>query len=263
MLECSVCHAKGGGLGGAVLYKLDGKFYCRSCLTKLMGQIKCAKCGISIFATNDSFQTIDGQRYCKSCAEASARARTAPPPVPARPYAATAPAPSFAAAGAPPRSAAFAGAAAGSTAGTGAGAGATSGQLPVNQLIGVLKQLYVENIKPTEQVRFALAGSAGEALVATDTRLLILKSGLATGQATSMVTSIPLSLCSDVVVVKETAHGYFGVLAAGYPDVRKVDYVTARRAPNAVSFLLDAWPAYAQAVAAVRARLITSSWRVA
>ncbi len=251
MLECSVCHAKGGGLGGAVLYRLDGRFYCRSCLTKAMGQVKCAKCGISIFATNDSFQTIDGQKYCKSCAEAMARAGAAPPPVPARPYAAPPPAPSFAAAGSPLRTAAP------------ASSGAGAGQLPVNQLIGVLKQLYVENIKPTEQVRFVLAGSAGEALVATDNRLLILKSGLATGGATGTVTSIPYSACNDVVVVKETAHGYFGVLAAGYPDVKKVDYVTARRSPNAVTFLLDAWPAYTQAVATIRGRLVTSSWRVA
>lgn len=226
MLECSVCHAKGGGLGGALLYRLDGRYYCRACLMKAVGQVKCAKCGVSIFATNDSFQTIGGQTFCRSCVTA------------------------MVASGATPAAA---------SAATASGAA----QLPIHQFIGVLKQLYADNLKPAEHVLFALAGSAGEGLVATDGRLLILKSGLATGLGNNNVASIPYSACSEVVVIKEIAHGYFGVLAAGYPDVKKVDYATARRSTNCVTFLVDAWPAFSQASETLRRRISKTGWKVA
>lgn len=227
MLECSECHAKGGGLGGAILYRLDGRYYCRACLMKLKGQVKCGKCGASIFATNDSFQTVNGQPYCKSCITRMI--------------------------------------AAGETAVTSSSPASGSGAspLPIHQFTGFLKQLYAENIKPTEQVLLALSGSAGEGLVATDSRVLVLKSGLATGLGTNQVVALPYAVCSEVLAVRELAFGYFTVLAPGYPDTRKVDYTTARRSTNCVTFMVDAWPAFSQATEALRSRVGKKGWRVA
>jgi hypothetical protein len=218
VLECSVCATKGGGLGGATLYKIDGRYYCKRCLVKTKGTIKCGRCGVGPESTNDYFQTLGSQYYCKSCL------------------------PSMVAAAQP-------------AAGASGGGAKSEVHLPIHQFVGALKQLYAEAVKPTEQVLFALSGSAGEGLVATDARLLVLKSGLATGLGANRVTAIAYSACSGVSVERDAVHGRFVVQGSGHPDLKGADWQAARSALNCVTFLADSAPLFEQAASVIKSKL--------
>ncbi|MCL4425286.1 MAG: hypothetical protein M1553_07575 [Firmicutes bacterium] len=219
MALCSVCHVSNLGLGGVPLTRVDGVWYCKSCLKKEKGVIKCSACGSEAFATNDHFQTINGKLMCTSCmTKAGLEDKILPIFLPGK---AAAPSPSAT-----------------------SGAGSTGTNL-VEDLTGGLKKALDETLSPGEKILACLNGSAGEALVATGHRVLILKAGMAAGSLSAYkAKSYFYDAITGVDCKTDMIYGLFQLQAAG-TKVHDVKSVTAaKQADNAVTYLAAAGPRF-------------------
>lgn len=219
MAECSVCGASNMGMGRVSLVVVDRRWYCRSCLQKTQGTVKCAVCGKEAFAGDEHFKTVDGRRMCTSCLEkaglgdafsvimeARMAARAQADPGPLRP----------------------------SERGVAAESPARGDRVSA-ELDDSLASLLQENLASGEQVVEVVIGNAGEALAVTDSRLLILKTGVATGLG-RRCTSFPYREVRRVELTVGPVYGFLHVLTAEHAE-KAGDVVGAKKAPNAVTFL--------------------------
>ena len=185
MAQCSVCGTSDAGLGGTPLVKFDNIHYCRPCLTKTKGMIKCSVCGREAFSTNASYATVNGKIICSACAAAAAG----------------------------------------------------GGSLPVEPLTGSLQDVLKQAVTSTEQVKFALNGSSGEALVATDKRVLVLKTGLAGGAGAGKYRGFFFNQLVSVEFNCGLAYGRIQITSPGTKDMMQAEIGEARQADNVVTFL--------------------------
>lgn len=209
MALCTVCGASNVGVGGVPLVQLDDKFFCRRCLVKTKGIVRCSVCGTTAGATNDAFtSTPDGKFMCSSCSSKQVGGAGI------RQAAATmAPAASVAA--------------------------GNSFNLPVDKLIGGLQLAYTEAIQPGEKVIFILAASSGEALVAMEKRAIVLKAGFASGSANGHKHR---AFNYDTIMKIEVKAGIVqGILQIHAPGVKPISAAAADayQAENVVTFIGD------------------------
>ncbi|MHB8927954.1 MAG: hypothetical protein ACYC9Q_09925 [Bacillota bacterium] len=186
MSQCSICGASDAGLGGTPLVKFDNIHYCRPCLVKAKGTIKCSVCGREAFSTNASYATVNGKIICSACAPVAASG---------------------------------------------------GGALPVETLTGSLQEVFKQAVTSTEQLRFALNGSSGEALVATDKRVLVLKTGLTGGGGTGKYKGFFFNQVVSVEFSCGLAYGRIQITAPGTKDFMPAEIGEARQADNVVTFL--------------------------
>jgi hypothetical protein len=206
---CTICGATNVGVGGVPLVQLDDKFFCRRCLVKTKGIVRCSVCGTTAGATNDAFtSTPDGKFMCASCgskhASGAGARQAAATMAPAAPVAA-----------------------------------GNSFNLPVDKLIGGLQLAYAEAVQPTDKVLFILAASSGEALVATDKRAIVLKAGFASGSTNGHKHR---AFSYDSIMKVEVKAGIVqGVLQIHAPGVKPISAAAsdAYQAENVVTFIGD------------------------
>lgn len=228
MAECSVCGASNMGMARVSLVVVDRRWYCRPCLQKMVGPVKCAVCGQEAFAGDEHFKTVDGKRMCTTCLEKAGLGDAFSVIMEAR-MAARVQGPE-----APSQVA---------LAGGGHGAGHPPGGPPAGGgrvqagLDSSLAALLQENLATGEQVVEVIVGNAGEALAVTDSRLLILKTGVATGSLLGRrCTAFPYRDVRGVDLTVGAVYGFLHVFTAEHPE-KAQDVVGAKKAPNAVTFL--------------------------
>lgn len=216
MALCSVCGASNTGIGGVPLVSVDDKYYCRRCLVKTKGIVRCSVCGQTAGATNDSFRTLpDGKYICSSCQEKHGATPGAAQAATAR--AATAPA----ATAAPVAVSVL----------------PNSYNLPADKLIGGLQKAYAEAVQPGEKALFILAASSGEALCAMEKRVLILKAGFAAGNADAYkARPFTYDMIMKVEVKSGMVQGMLQIIAPGVKPVN-AGSADAYKADNVVTFI--------------------------
>lgn len=198
--QCSVCGVSDAGLGGTPLVKYDNVHYCRGCLAKTKGLVKCSHCGRPAFSTNASYATVNGTVVCSLCAAA-------------------------------------AGAAVPTAQATAAGA-VGAAQLGWEVLNGSLPGLLKQAMLPGEEIRFAINGASGEALVLTDKRVVILKTGVvAQTVGTGLQRAFTLGQVTSIELVCGLAYGRIQLTAPGTADLIHAEISQARQADNVVTFL--------------------------
>ncbi|MFZ5769067.1 MAG: hypothetical protein ACOY3F_10280 [Bacillota bacterium] len=213
--ECSVCGASNMGMARVSLVVVDRRWYCRSCLQKQEGTVKCAVCGKEAFRGDEHFKTVDGRRMCTTCLERAGLGDAFSVIMEARMASRSAATPTTAA------------------------AGARGGERTSPGLESSVAALLQESLAPGEQVVAVIIGNAGEALAATDSRLLILKTGLAAGSLLARrCTAFPYREVRGVELTVGAVYGFLHILSADHPE-KAQDVVAAKKAPNAVTFLAN------------------------
>jgi hypothetical protein len=113
-----------------------------------------------------------------------------------------------------------------------------------NDLIGripkTIEKALAELLRPDETVKIQLKGAFKEVLVCTNRRVIVLKSGLMTGQWFGMNQfQLPLEMVSSAEVNATLGIGYFEVSAGGVQNKSKSYWSggenSAQKAPNCVS----------------------------
>lgn len=218
MALCITCGVSNAGLGGVPLVKVDEKYFCRRCLIKAKGIVRCRVCGITAGSTNDAlFSTEDGHYICEPC-HAKAGTGTAAAEVAATAQTATA-----------------------------------SVELPMDNLIGGLKKAYDEVVPTTEKVVGILMASSGEALVVGSRAAYVLKSGFAAGGGSAYKgRAIPYNEMTKVDLRAGLVQGYLQLLTAGARDIAG-NSADAYQADYVVTFLGDAKAKFEMAAGYIRA----------
>lgn len=224
-MKCAVCGAAGLGLGAVPLQRVDRQLYCKKCLPTVKGQIVCTKCGRKAFQTNDYFVTVDGAMLCETCELKMPKTATA-----SSPSVVSAPA----------------------TASASAGPGGL-----VEALSGGLKKALDGAIPAGEPIVVSLNGSAGEAVVATDRRVIILKAGMAAGSLLGQkANSFEYSRITGVDVDAGLVYGRLQVRGPGTAETSEKDINAAKQADNAVTFLAAHKARFEAAAEEMRKRLV-------
>jgi Bacterial PH domain len=100
-----------------------------------------------------------------------------------------------------------------------------------------LEKILAENLQPGEHVQIKLKGANKEALVCTDRRVMILKTGAATGHLFGAgVFQLPYRNITGAQVNKHLISGYFEVSAGGSQN-RNTTYMNAAQRENCVSIV--------------------------
>jgi hypothetical protein len=233
--NCVGCGVSNFGVGRAALIVVDGQWFCEDCLPSKKGKVKCATCGTTAFATDDHFKTVNGQYMCTSCMEKNGIVKK-------HEYVMQALASSMGgktAAPAAPTAAAPAG-----------------GKADAAANLGGLRILLDENLSPGESVTISLQGNAGEAIACTKNNLYVLKSGLAMGSITGRKCS--KYAWSEVSGLELKVGSLYGVLEVKNPKLPSYDpndVTKAKKADNAVTFLLSRKPEFDQALSAMQSYL--------
>lgn len=229
MALCTICGVSDAGIGGVPLVQIDGRHYCRRCLSKTKGSVRCSVCHELAGETNDALTSLpDGQYICDSCLERAA--------------------------------------------GTGAASEAVAAllqqaddpvwyvDLPIEPLTGGLKRAYDESVPRTEKVMFVLAASAGEALVATERRAIVLKAGYAAGApSATKARSFTYDTISAIDLSAGPVQGRLQLIAPGIRPV-SASVGDVYQAENIITFSSDQRPKYDKAARALQ-RLISRSHR--
>lgn len=225
MANCVSCGVSNLGVGRAALVLVDGQWYCDDCLPAKKGHVKCRKCGKEPFSSDDHFKTVNGQLMCTECMEKAGIMKKydyiMQSIAAARPAAAK----------------------------ESAGPGKTD---TVGGL-GGLRLLLDENLSPGESVTLSIQGNAGEAIACSKNGLYVLKSGLAMGSITGRKCS--KFSWSDVSGLELKVGSLYGVLEVSNPRMPSYDpndVSKAKKADNAITFLLSRKPEFVQAVSTMQ-----------
>lgn len=224
MANCVSCGVSNLGATNARLVIVDGQWFCEDCLPAKKGRVKCGKCGKQPFAGDDHFKTVNGQYMCTECMEKAGIMKkydyimqSLSPGKPA---------------GAPLLSAARNDAVAS---------------------LGGLRMLLDENLSPGETVTMSLVGNAGEAIACSKNHVYVLKSGLAMGSITGRKCSkFPWSDISGVELKVGSLYGLLEIKNGHLPSHDPNDVTRAKKADNAVTFLLSRKTEFDQAVAGMQ-----------
>ncbi|MEW6398333.1 MAG: hypothetical protein AB1503_04080 [Bacillota bacterium] len=224
--ECSVCGASNMGMARVSLAVVDKRWYCRPCLQKTEGTVKCAVCGKEAFAGDEHFKTVDDKRMCTTCLEKAGLGDAFSVIMEAR-MAARAQGPQAVTAGV------------GRADDRAPGGPSRGGERAQAGLDSGLAALLQENLTRGEQVVEVIIGNAGEAVAVTDSRLLILKTGMAAGSLLARrCTAFPYREVRGVDLTVGAVYGFLHVLTTEHPE-KAQDVVGAKKAPNAVTFLAN------------------------
>ncbi|MGE5580505.1 MAG: hypothetical protein ACM3WU_10725 [Bacillota bacterium] len=229
MANCVGCGVSNFGVGRAALIVVDGQWFCEDCLPSKKGKVKCQTCGTAAFATDDHFKTVNGQYMCTSCMEKAGIVKK-------HEYVMQALASSMPSGGKP--------------------AAPAGGQSDAAANLGGLRILLDENLSPGESVTLSLQGNAGEAIACSKNNLYVLKSGLAMGSITGRKCS--KYAWSEVSGLELKVGSLYGVLEVKNPKLPTYDpndVTKAKKADNAVTFLLSRKPEFDQALSAMQSYL--------
>lgn len=115
------------------------------------------------------------------------------------------------------------------------------GEVLIEKLSIKLERLLGDILDEREQVRVKLQGAFAEALVCTDTRIIIIKTGFMTGHwFGSNVFQIPYERVTNVEVKFHLISGYFEVATGGMQNMSKSFWASSSerdptKAPNCIS----------------------------
>jgi len=119
--------------------------------------------------------------------------------------------------------------------------------------LGGLRILLDENLSPGESVTFSIQGNAGEAMACSRNNLYVLKSGMAMGSITGRKCS--KYAWSELTGFELKAGNLYGVLEARNPRLPSYDpndVSKAKKADNAITFLLSRKPEFDQVVSTMQ-----------
>ncbi len=226
MANCVSCGVSNLGVGRAALVLVDGQWYCEDCLPSKKGRVKCAKCGKEPFDSDDHFKTVNGQYMCTECMEKAGIMKK--------------------------HDYIMQSIAAGKT----AAAPVATAKSEATSALGGLRILLDENLSPGESVMLSIQGNAGEAIACSKNNLYVLKSGLAMGSITGRKCS--KFAWSDVSGLELKVGSLYGVLEIKNPRLPSYDpndVTKAKKADNAITFLLSRKPEFDQAVSTLQGYL--------
>jgi len=227
LANCISCGASNLGMNHTPLVVVDGQWFCEDCLPKKKGRVKCAKCGREPFGSDDHFKTVNGQYMCTECMEKGGIVKKydyiMQSLVAARPSNA-------------PQ--------------------AIVARNDAANSLGGLKILLDENLSPGETVALSLQGNAGEAIACSRSNVYVLKSGLAMGSITGRKCSkYPWTDVSDIELKVGNLYGVLEVKNGHLPSHDPNDVTRAKKADNAITFLLSRKSEFDHAVSSMQAYL--------
>jgi Short C-terminal domain/Bacterial PH domain len=123
----------------------------------------------------------------------------------------------------------------------------------VEDIKGTSKKLLEENLRQGEEVRVLLEGVRAQCLAATDTRLMVIKTGASAGSVFGgkMCKTFPFEHVTSVDCSKGMMTGRFQVSAAGTHENRG-SYLTDFSAENVVNFKSGHYGKFQAATSAIR-----------
>lgn len=225
MANCVSCGVSNLGIDRAPLVIVDGEWFCGDCLPKKKGRVKCSKCGMEPFQSDNHFKTVQGQFLCTDCMEKSGimkkydyimqsvskTASVSRPP--------------------------------------------TAGN-DIAARLGGLRILLDQNLSPGEQVTFAIQGNAGEGLACSNSNIFILKSGMAVGSITGRKCSkFSWDQVKSVDLKVGNLYGILEITDGKMPQYDANDITRAKKADNAITFLLSRKSEFDQAVSSIQSYL--------
>lgn len=224
MANCVSCGASNLGMTRAPLVIVDGEWFCDDCLPKKKGRVRCHKCGKSAFDGDIHFKTVNGQFMCTECMEKGGIMKKYD-------YIMQSVAKTT---GAPPPSA----------------------KNDIAASLGGLRILLDQNLAPGETVTYAIQGNAGEALACSKSNVFILKSGMAVGSITGRKCSkFPWNQVKGVDLKLGNLYGILEVKDGKSPENDANDITKAKKADNAITFLLSRKPEFDQALTNIQSYL--------
>lgn len=227
MANCSSCGASNLGASHTPLVIVDGQWFCEECLPRKKGRIKCSKCGRVPFSSEDHFKTVNGQCMCTDCLEKAGVIKKYDYIMQSL-------------GAAKPGGAAQAGT---------VKSGAASS-------LGGLRLLLDERLSPGETVMFCVQGNAGEAIACSRSNVYVLKSGLAVGSITGRKCSkYSWSEISDIQLKAGNLYGVLEIKNGHLPSYDPNDITRAKKADNAITFLLSRKSEFDQAVTSLQSYL--------
>ncbi|MBE3519414.1 MAG: hypothetical protein IMW97_03820 [Firmicutes bacterium] len=226
MANCVICGASNLMMGRVPLVIVDSQWYCEKCLKKVKGKVVCSKCGGEAFVADGHFKTVDGQYMCTDCMEKAGIMKKYEYIMQA--------------------STSFR-----------AQAGAASKQPPAagagDSAHGGMRAIIEKEIGPGEQVEIFILGNAGEAIACSKNRVIVAKTGIAAGSVTGQkVRSFKWSEIQDLELKIGNLYGILQVRGSGLPDFDPANINDAKRADNAVTFLVSRKKEFEDAVAAMK-----------
>lgn len=225
MANCVSCGVSNLGMGREPLVIVDGEWYCEDCLPKKKARVKCSKCGKSAFNGDIHFKTVDGQYMCTECMEKVGIMKKYDYIMQSLAKTAVVSQPS-------------------------------SAGNDVAASLGGLRILLDQNLSPGETVTYAIQGNAGEALACSKANVFVLKSGMAVGSITGRKCS--KFAWTEVKGVDLKLGNLYGVLELKndrLPENDANDIAKAKKADNAITFLLSRKPEFDQALTSMQSYL--------
>jgi len=225
LANCVSCGASNLGINRAPLVIVDGEWYCEDCLPKKKGRVKCHQCGSEAFESDNHFKTVQGHYLCTDCMEKSGIMKKYDYIMQSLAKNVTV--------SKPP------------TAGS-----------DVAEKLGALRMLLDQNLSPGETVTFAIQGNAGEGLACSSSNIFILKSGMAVGSITGRKCSkFPWSQVKSVDLKLGNLYGILEISDGKMPQYDANDITKAKKADNAITFLLSRKAEFEQALNSIQSYL--------
>lgn len=225
MANCVSCGVSNLGMARSPLVIIDGEWYCEDCLPKKKGRVKCQKCGKEPFSGDIHFKTVNGQYMCTECMEKGGIMKKYE-------YIMQ------------------------SVAKTTTVTQSPSAGNDVAASLGGLRILLDQNLSPGETVTYAIQGNAGEAMACSKANVFILKSGMAVGSITGRKCSkFPWADVKEVDLKLGNLYGVLEVKDGKLPEHDANDIAKAKKADNAITFLLSRKPEFDQAITSMKSYL--------
>jgi hypothetical protein len=218
LANCVSCGVSNLGIERSPLVIVDGEWYCEDCLPKKKGRVRCHQCGKEPFGSDNHFKMEQGQFLCTECMEKAGIMKKYDYIMQS-----IAKTTGFVK---PP------------SAGNDIAAG-----------LGGLRILLDQNLSPGETVTYAIQGNAGEALACSKANVFILKSGMAVGSITGRkCCKFPWEQIRSVDLKLGNLYGVLEVTDGRMPAHDANDIAKAKKADNAITFLLSRKSEFDQAV---------------
>lgn len=225
MANCVTCGVSNLGINRSPLVIVDGEWFCEDCLPSKKGRIRCSKCGKEPFGSDDHFKTVQGQFLCTECMEKAGIMKK---------YDYIMQSISKTVSVVKPPSAGN----------------------DMAARLGGLRILLDQNLSPGETVTFAIQGNAGEGLACSNSNIFILKSGMAVGSITGRKCSkFPWTQVKSVDLKVGNLYGILEVSDGKMPQYDANDITRAKKADNAITFLLSRKSEFDEALSSIQSHL--------
>lgn len=225
MANCISCGVSNLGMGRSPLVIVDSEWYCDDCLPKKKGRVRCHQCGREPFESDNHFKTVQGQFLCTECMEKAGIQKKYDYIMQSIAKTTTVIKP-------------------------------PSAGNDIAASLGGLRILLDQNLSPGETVTYAIQGNAGEALACSKSNVFILKSGMAVGSITGRKCSkFPWEQVKSVDLKIGNLYGVLEITDGKMPQHDANDITRAKKADNAITFLLSRKSEFDQAVNSIQSYL--------